>query len=539
MMSEKVDAGTSTPIGDIRAKVMTTHGESFSNFKGSGRTFRISSEIEAQTEDRLYATIINYGIYEYPVYEDGKLHSYLTTITPEISQNQWFSTESYTAQGYFPRHEVGCLFSYQSYGGLNGKFDKNLDPTIRSMIHLKLEGDGYQIDKSSSYNWDVDFSNFSESVSSNSNQFSIGAELSYSNEFQLFGQGADLEIAVSGDYSQETTSSFSTSIDRSINLEVQLGSIVSRLDAAYSVTPYFYWAKNGALVIDYSVDLVTAPPNLPNTWWDANYKEKPDLSLILPWRNHPEKAFPLEEEIKRWQSKSITYSSNGKELNPGEVITFHAAVHNYSLMPVEEQVEVAFFLGHPCSPKSKRLQSVEGKVSAFTESLILGRERSLVSFNWRIPEDITNNPRIYVQLDPGQSIDEIHENNNFGWINLDVWRENGRPSDYLKFEEVKDCFFNNQILSTDQLNQVDHHVRFYPNPLQDFATLTFTTRQREKVRLEILTPSGIVIFQPIDEWVGASSHRRSLDFGSLPDGLYLYRLQIGNYLANGKFVVSQ
>ena len=82
-------------------------------------------------------------------------------------------------------------------------------------------------------------------------------------------------------------------------------------EVGYSVTPYAYWATNGALNVDYAVKPELAPPGGTDIWWQAHYGDQPDPAFILPWRYDPEKGFGLQEAAKRYQTKDLTFIPAG------------------------------------------------------------------------------------------------------------------------------------------------------------------------------------------------------------------------------------
>lgn len=67
----------------------------------------------------------------------------------------------------------------------------------------------------------------------------------------------------------------------------------------YKVRPYAYRSQNGAIVIDYNVEIPVAAPGHPVTWWQSQYSDYVDPAFILPWLYYPEKGYTLEEEAKR------------------------------------------------------------------------------------------------------------------------------------------------------------------------------------------------------------------------------------------------
>jgi hypothetical protein len=96
-----------------------------------------------------------------------------------------------------------------------------------------------------------------------------------------------------------------TSIAENLDLAVDIGGIDRSIGPTeYRITPYAYWSKEGALVIDYSVE-----PEIDmeggSTWWQEMYGDYSDPAMILPWRLDPVKGFAITGESKRQQTKDI------------------------------------------------------------------------------------------------------------------------------------------------------------------------------------------------------------------------------------------
>ena len=509
-------------VSKVEAKLTSSYGQSFSNIQNNGKSISIGTTVEASIEDRIYASVMQYGIYEYPIYNGDSVIAHIVTVTPELQQNRWFSTDSWSAFDYFPRHEVGNIMSYEGFFNANGQTDLNQDPTMA--VQVQLLGDGLSIDNSSSYSQTISISDFSSSNTSFQSDFSIGTEASATVGKKLFGVGVEVTASVAGEYSQSNLSTFETSASNTLTLDVSMGANQSGLESNYIVSPYLYWAKNGALVLDYTVQPEVEILGGTQTFWSAKYGQKEDPALLLPFRLHPEKDLTLQEEIKRIQSRGITYAPRNAQ--PGDTITLFAAVHNYSLLPTDGPVKAAFYLGNPNCPGAQRLTSPDGSQIAFTSgNQIPSRGRELLVFEWVIPAGITTNPRIFVQLDPDEEIEEIHEENNLGWTILEV--EGSGPSQYCN------------ALSTSLEDQfaVDFDLQAYPNPFSKSTRIAFTLENPKQVVLEILDLTGRTIEVLANEPLGPGKHERVFDAEGLSSGIYLYRLQVEDQIQTGRLVI--
>jgi hypothetical protein len=162
----------------------------------------------------------------------------------------------------------------------------------------------------SDFNWSVDFSRFEESqymaVSSSRLDESEGAGGAFESELLSFGVSTD------GDYSESDSelNNYQSTVGEDIGVSVHLGSIDFGLgETAYAVTPYFYWARNGALVLDYAVrpEIATGPGDTP-TFWDLRYGAASDPTMILPWRLEEAKGFALSDPDRALRTKDLRFA---------------------------------------------------------------------------------------------------------------------------------------------------------------------------------------------------------------------------------------
>ena len=78
----------------------------------------------------------------------------------------------------------------------------------------------------------------------------------------------------------------------------------------------------------------------------------------------------------------------------------------------------------------------------------------------------------------------------------------------------------------------------YPNPFNPTTTIGFGIPEKGNVRLSILNILGEEIKVLLNEEMEAGYH--SVDFSAesgLPNGVYLYRLQAGNYIETKKMIL--
>ena len=468
-ISATVSGELSGAAGSVKASVTAKYGEKFTQYAAKSTTIKIESEVRASEDDRIYASIVDYDIWEYPVYQRDTLIAHLMSVSPRAKSNAWILSKSYSALDYIPDHEVGNILSYRTYAQ-----DRN---PVEDDVRFDFVGDVYPLDENSFANWSVDFSQFSENGTSTQKDIGLEASASASVGKKFAGIGAKLEVSATGTYDKSELSTHSTTVKEDIQIRVELRDIDESIgEVIYSVTPYCYWAKNGTIVIDYAAKPEVPPsPGAPDTWWSEKYGTKVDPALILPWKYDPEKGSTLQQpNIKRYESKSISFAPSNPEI--GDTVTIITDVHNWSLLPTEGVVSVGFYV---CDPENEgnRLIDINGNNSAHTDAVLLAQDRQVVTFDWVVPESLPNNARIYARIDPDNTMCEIHKNNNIGYNLIPVFTSNATCGDPAV------PAFNNTICGYPDCTPT---ITLTP------AHLEYSEHQDVFKAMNILTASGIV-----------------------------------------------
>ena len=122
--------------------------------------------------------------------------------------------------------------------------------------------------------------------------------------------GADLEVVsattkveVEASYDHSQVSTRETKVGGQLRFEVGLGGLANT-DGSYSIQPYIFRAKSGAIVLDYAVIPSWGDPQNPN-FWDAYYSHLPDPALRLPRMFHEEWAWDYTYPEKEFWSPDI------------------------------------------------------------------------------------------------------------------------------------------------------------------------------------------------------------------------------------------
>ncbi|MFH1735306.1 MAG: T9SS type A sorting domain-containing protein [bacterium] len=79
----------------------------------------------------------------------------------------------------------------------------------------------------------------------------------------------------------------------------------------------------------------------------------------------------------------------------------------------------------------------------------------------------------------------------------------------------------------------------YPNPFNPVTTLSFALPHDTRVLLSIYDISGRLVATVVDGWRTAGYHEVAFEAGHLASGVYIYRIQAGDFNANGKMILMK
>jgi hypothetical protein len=484
----------------IDSSMHTSYGEGFTRNRSRSEEFSISFSAEAITEDLVFGTVVDYIIWEYPVFADDTLRGYVAVVDPKDPIKTWFSTESWPGQSYIPNHEVGNILSYREYNNLTS------NDYLSEAIKLD-NGIRFGLSPTSNFEWELNWNSWQESGAADYEQ--IGTEVTNSSslglEIDFFGSlGGKVGEETKGNYTETKLNTHSTSVAEDIDVKVVLGNVADS-EKRYDVTPYAYWGNNGALVVDYAARPQLAPPGQPETWWQINYAQAADPAFILPFRYHPEKGLVLSEEAKRYLTNDIQFFPS--KAAGGDTIVVVARVHNYSLIDTDQPIKVRFYIDDPDNG-GQLITDINGNDMVETEEFLQYRSSALVKMEWQVPESISAFPRIYAVIDPDNDItDEIHDNNNKGY--------NVLGSDFASAIEP-----NNQDLVVKRFELMQN----YPNPFNPVTTIEYTIPEPSKVSLKIYDILGRDIMTLFDKRQSAGRYKADFDATHLASGMYIYSL---------------
>jgi hypothetical protein len=486
----------------VSAHLTASYGEGFSKVDDSSKSVTVSIGVYAAEDDRIYATVMDYDVWEYPVYGNGIERGHVLVVQPVSVENRWFPSKSWSGHAYIPEHEVGNVLSYRQYPLLSN------NPAVSEIIKGDYNN-SFVLDGNSDYNWTLQFDDFQTSGTTTQKEFGMewGASIG--------GWGVSLEV--DGYYGSEEIKTQRTTVSSGLYINASLLKLNTGIgEVSYRVTPYAYWAKNGALVIDYAVQPELSQPGGTPTWWQRRYGTAPDPGFILPWRYDPEKGFALEDPAKRHQTKDITFfPADPKE---GDLVTITANIHNFSLLPTTSPVGVSFYIGDP-DENGTLITGHNGATTVYTDAAIPARGRKMVQMQWTVPDNTASFPRVYGVINPGHSLTEIHGNNNIGWSILGV----SPVLDIDNAVAAKPGSFT--------LNQN------YPNPFNPSTTFEFSVPVPGMADLSVYTILGQKVATVYSGYLNAGKHMHQWDADRLASGVYIYSLTAGEFMQTRKMLL--
>jgi PKD repeat protein len=240
-----------------------------------------------------------------------------------------------------------------------------------------------------------------------------------------FGKvSAGLEVGVEGSYNRAEISTQKVILSEEFVVNFVYGNVNPAIaDANYRITPFVYWAYNGALVVDYAVQVENSSAGFPTDWWRTHYGRQPDPAFLLPWRLERERLGYATPDYKLNLTKDILFDPPNAQA--GEVVTLTARIHNYSLLATSGPTAVRFYLGDPDAGGSP-IVGLNGESQVLTAGPIQARGNAIVRMPWRVPEGLRY-PRIYAVIDPDGQTSEVHEDNNKAYAILGAYDGSGPP----------------------------------------------------------------------------------------------------------------
>ncbi len=511
-------SGSASYLGaKVEASLDTHYGQDFSRVSNSSHEETVDIKATSEGADKIFAITVNYDIWEYPVLDSGQVRGHVLVTVPSSPTYNWIGSTDWGAYSYIPDHLVdNALSYYPAYDSLKDN-PSVLEPLVNSL------GTGFDLGKGS-YSYTLTTSDLTSNSSSLTQTFKMNVSAKATVGGDFAGIGASLTAGVSGDYSNSNLTSHTTTVGSSMQVALSFGQVNSSIgEDGYTVYPYVYWAKNGALVIDYAVDVSLPAPGGSSTWWSQMYGQAPDPALALPYLHWPQEGNTVQDPSKIYQTSEIFSSPSNPA--PGDTVTTSVRIHNYSLIPTDTSVQVSFYVGNPDNGGTI-IKSLSGDSVFSTSSYIPSRGSQIVTVKWLAPSQV--NTRLvtdfdYVQLwavvDPGNTMKEIHKSNNRGWSILEV------PG------IVTSVNGKTQVPVAFSLGQN------YPNPFNPTSTISYSVPKEGRVTLKVYDILSREVATLVDAVKQPGRYHVSFDGSRYASGVYFYRLSSGGQTLTKKMLL--
>ena len=159
--------------------------------------------------------------------------------------------------------------------------------------------------------------------------------------------------------------------------------------------------------------------------------------------------------------------------------------------------------------------------------LVWSNSSSLLVYNW-----------LFFQAEDG--IRDLVRSRGLG----DVYKRQGKylvkgTSDYLsKLNDILQSKFGINSEDEKQLIPKEYSLhQNYPNPFNPSTTIKFDLPNDGLVQLEIFDILGRRITTLVNEYKNAGSYEQQFDASNLASGVYVYKLQAGDFVSSKKMIL--
>jgi hypothetical protein len=515
-VSAEISASKDFGVASINASVKSSYAHNTTVDLSTTYSQVYQQSTATSTDDRLYAMTTAYNFWEYPFYKGDTLKGYVSVASPVAPSTVYRSLKGANFD-FAARHEVGNLLSYMD------KTTLLASPAIKSIFFQTASsvqiGFG-SVPSTGSLTW----SQTTESNKTDSSGLSIGGSVG--------GGGFGIEVKAEGNYGSSVVQTVKTTVSKSTSMGYTFGAVLNRQDANYTITPIWYWAKNGALVLDYAVDLDLTNPN---GFWKTNYGKTADPGFILPYKFDNLKGDTTAfGQLMKFSTPSISFFPTQPAV--GDTVTLFARVNNFSLIDIAQgKIHVSFYDSDPASG-GKVLKSTLGDTT-FSTVFIPGRGQDVAKLPWKVT--LLPNGRIYAKITFDTT--EIRTDNNLAWnyfANLDKGTlsvsEATAPSSFALLQNYPNPF-----------NPTTRIAYMIPagagSGLQsagsEKAAGSGWSLAGSQVRLTIYDVLGRQVAVLVDGVQTPGRHEVTFDARGFASGMYIYVLRAGSFVQSKKMML--
>ncbi len=275
--SATVSGGISYAGFDVEASLQGRYGNNFSKDTNSSVNTQVTVQVNANVDDYVFFRKTDYVVEEYPIYGAGNTtpghpNAYVAVVTG-VDTSYAFETTgpgSTTAPALDNVHQPGNLLSYPYYFPPgNGEPAQSIDdnpevpPSNSGGSAISTPFPSISIGQTGSASGQDSFANQTGQTISNTQTdgYTLTASVGYEQE------GVPIKAKVEGSYQydQSNFQSQSSTFGTTMQIDWNTGSLNRSIPGTnYTMRPYLYWSKEGALVLDWEVLLPTSNNGVPN-----------------------------------------------------------------------------------------------------------------------------------------------------------------------------------------------------------------------------------------------------------------------------------
>ena len=140
--------------------------------------------------------------------------------------------------------------------------------------------------------------------------------------------------------------------------------------------------------------------------------------------------------------------------------------------------------------------------------------------------------------DPANPTYQYFENDFAG---ITFPQQDGSNSDYFYTNFVILVHMSNQLTNAVDVTGKPQFVLEpnFPNPVSSSTEIDYNLATAEPVTLSVYNQMGEKVSSVVSEMQGAGSHSANFNIGTLPDGMYYYKLQAGDFTSTHTLVIAR
>lgn len=104
------------------------------------------------------------------------------------------------------------------------------------------------------------------------------------------------------------------------------------------------------------------------------------------------------------------------------------------------------------------------------------------------------------------------------------------------YDSCKTCNGGNPFVSINERMAAKLDLSVAPNPTQNATNFLYTIPTRETVNITIFNTVGAVVSNVVTATQDAGTYQVAADMSALDNGVYIYRMQVGNITTHGQLV---